>query len=67
LGGIKVNGIATNGANVVGPFYAVDTPVNNKHNRTVTTFGDLAYSPTMWAMIYDPDVQDAPLYHLGFV
>ena len=66
-GGIKANGITNNAALVVGPFFGIDTPVNNKHNRTVTAFGDLMYAPHMWAMISDPDLQDAPLYHLGFV
>jgi hypothetical protein len=66
-GGIKANGITNNGALVVGPFYAVDTPVSNKHNRTVTAFGDLTWAPTVWALISDPDLLDAPLNHFGYV
>lgn len=65
-GGIKANGVNSNGAVVVGPVLGIDTPVNNKQNRTVTSFGDLNFAPTVWALVYDPDLLDSSMNHTGY-
>lgn len=63
----KVNGVTTSGNVVLGTFWVNAPIVLSKGNQILSATGDGTVAPVTWAMISDPDLVDAPLYHQGFV